>query len=173
MHLRVLQWRVLLNAAGPSPYPPSHLQGDCIWGALAVLGDMKAAGALTASLAAPTAGQAQHRQCPGNTGASPKAAALPRPRCATAAHACTCCQASCYRDHFQTASANTQQDLGSNVPSGLLVIIVTGMDPGEGAAAALYPSFSLKLDKAAGVLWKGLPLSLNSHMWGIGSSLAV
>lgn len=87
MHLSVLQWRVLLNAAGPSPYPPSHLQGDCIWGALAVLGDMKAAGALPASLAAPTAGQAQHRQCPGNTGASPRAAALPRPHCATAARA--------------------------------------------------------------------------------------
>lgn len=85
VHLSVLQWRVLLHAAGPCPYLPSHLQGDCIWGALSVLGDIKAAEALTATLAAPTAGWAQHR--PGTTGASPKAAALPRPHCATSAHA--------------------------------------------------------------------------------------
>ena len=127
-------------------------------------------GALAAALAVSVAGQARHSQSPGPAGASPKAAALPRPRCPTAAQAVPACQASCHRGSFQMASANTGQVLGSNLPSGLLVIILAGTDPAEGAAAAPYPGFSPKLGEAAGFLWKRLHLSLNSYMWGIGNN---
>jgi len=125
-------------------------------------------GALAAALAVPVAGRARHGQSPGTAGDLRRQQLCPGPGVPWL-HRLHLLSGPLPRSSFQMATANAGQVLGSNLPAGLPSIVLAGTDPGEGTAAAPYQGFSPKLGKAAGFLWKRLPLSPNSYVWGIGN----